>query len=129
MPPAAWPPADTPAGDAGGPAALDGDAGAPAGAPPEPSAKQLADDALFFLRMLEPFTRWQPPADTLAAHGRRLVLAVGDASGQGVARRSTDALAERLGAPTTTFPGDHGGFMGDPVAFAQALRGVLPGGA
>jgi len=54
-----------------------------------------------------------------------LVIAVGAASRGEMARRSADALAERLGQTATLFPGDHGGFMSDPPAFAAAIREVL----
>jgi pimeloyl-ACP methyl ester carboxylesterase len=96
-------------------------------APPEPSAKQQADDETFFLRMLKPFTRYQPPVDALRS-GPRVVIAVGAASHGEMARRSADALADRLGQTATAFPGDHGGFMFDPPAFAEAIRTVLAEG-
>jgi pimeloyl-ACP methyl ester carboxylesterase len=111
-PPATWPPPGMePPEDA---------------APPEPSAKQQADDETFFVRMLKPFTRYQPPIEALMS-GPRVVVAVGAASGAEMARRSADALAERLGQTATPFPGDHGGFMSDPPAFAMAIREVLAG--
>jgi pimeloyl-ACP methyl ester carboxylesterase len=96
-------------------------------APPEPSAKQQADDETFFLRMLKPFTRYEPPIEALRS-GPRVVVAVGAASGEEMARRSADALADRLGQTPTPFPGDHGGFMSDPPAFATAIREVLAQG-
>jgi pimeloyl-ACP methyl ester carboxylesterase len=109
-PPGAEPPADAePAEDA---------------APPEPSPKQQADDETFFVRMLKPFTRYQPPIEALRS-GPRVVVAVGATSHGEMARRSADALAERLGQTATEFPGDHGGFMSDPPAFAATIREVL----
>jgi hypothetical protein len=43
-------------------------------------------------------------------------------------------VAERLGTPPVTFPGDHGGFLGgeygqtgEPDAFAATLHKVLAG--
>lgn len=100
--------------------------GAEVQAPPaEPSAKQLADDELFFLRMLKPFTRYQPDIEQLRTGSSRIVIGVGGASGPEVARRSAEALAERLELTPTDFPGDHGGFMSDPPAFAATLRSVL----
>lgn len=120
IPPMSWPPSDAPA-DGGGGGGEDG-----AEATHEASPKQAADDELFFLRMLKPFSRWSPPLDTLQAHGA-VVVAVGDSSGGQIARRSAVALAERLGTPTVGFPGDHGGFMGDVVGFADALRRALAG--
>ena len=115
-PPATWPPpgAEPPAG-----AEPAEDA-----APPEPSAKQQADDETFFVRMLKPFTRYQPPIEALGS-GPRVVIAVGAASHREMARRSADALAERLGQTATPFPGDHGGFMSDPAAFGATIREVL----
>ncbi len=59
----------------------------------------------------------------------RLVIAVGEDSGQTLAARSGRAVAELLGSPAVVFPGDHGGFLGGeygmtgkPVEFAAALR-------
>jgi hypothetical protein len=37
------------------------------------------------------------------------------------------ALAEQLGTPPVEFPGDHGGFIGQPAEFAKTLRTVLAG--
>jgi pimeloyl-ACP methyl ester carboxylesterase len=126
VPPAAWPPPGAPAEDDGDDVAgRPGDTAAPDGAPGDSApADGAPDDELFFLRMLKPFTGWVPPVDALRAHGG-VVVAVGDASHEEVAPRSTEALAERLGVTPVRFPGDHGGFMGDPAGFAQALRAVL----
>lgn len=110
-PPATWPPEGADQGDSQ--------------EPPAPSEKQLADDALFFLRMLKPFTRYEPAVDVLQAGTPRVVVAVGAASGSEIAARSARALAERLGTPAAEFPGDHAGFMADPAAFAEALRKTL----
>jgi pimeloyl-ACP methyl ester carboxylesterase len=120
--PAAWPPEG-----AGGGEAEDQGAQAPepGDAPQPPSEKQQADDELFFLRMLKPFTRYQPPIETLRSGDPRVVVAVGGASGDEVARRSAEALAERLGTSPMVFPGDHGGFIADPAGFALAIRQVL----
>jgi pimeloyl-ACP methyl ester carboxylesterase len=115
-PPAAWPPpgAEQP----------EGTEQPEDSTPPEPSAKQQADDETFFLRMLKPFTRYQPPIEALRS-GPRVVIAVGAACQGEMARRSADALAERLGQTSTQFPGDHGGFMADPAGFATKIREVL----
>src|ERR687894_297385 len=65
-PPATWPPpgAEPPAG-----AEPAEDA-----APPEPSAKQQSDDETFFVRMLKPFTRYQPPIEALRSGPVRVVV-------------------------------------------------------
>jgi pimeloyl-ACP methyl ester carboxylesterase len=123
VPPAPWPPQNQDAAGAEEQGGLEDDDARQA--PPAPSVKQQADDELFFLRMLKPFTRYQPVVDALRGSGPRVVIGVGDASRGEVAPRSALALAERLGTPPAFFPGDHGGFMADPVAFAGALRTVL----
>lgn len=102
-----------------------GGGGAEPPAPPEPSAKQQADDELFFLRLLKSFTRYEPLVDILRSGTPRLVIGVGDASHGEIAVRSALVLAERLGTPPVAFPGDHGGFMADPAAFADAVRKTL----
>jgi pimeloyl-ACP methyl ester carboxylesterase len=96
-----------------------------AATPPEPSARQQADDELFFLRMLKPFTRYQPPVELLRSGEPRVIVAVGAASRGDIAARSARALAEQLGTAPAVFPGDHGGFMGDPEGFATKIRELL----
>jgi hypothetical protein len=109
VPPAAWPPPGTeqPEGQ---------------GAPPQRSAKEQADDELFLLRMLKPFTRYGPDVDVLRSAGPTVVVAVGDSSHGEISCRSAEALAQQLGSPPVRFPGDHGGFMADPAGFAAAIR-------
>jgi pimeloyl-ACP methyl ester carboxylesterase len=120
--PAAWPPA----GDGTEDAQLqNGEDPESVETPHGQSEKQLADDELFFLRMLKPFTRYQPPVEALRWGGPRVVVAMGAASGNEIARRSTEALAERLETQPALFPGDHGGFMAEPEAFAATVRQVL----
>jgi pimeloyl-ACP methyl ester carboxylesterase len=94
------------------------------GEAPQRSAKQQADDELFLLRMLKPFTCYEPDVDVLRSAGPRVVVAVGQASHGEIAGRSAEALAERLGSAPVRFPGDHGGFMADPAGFATAIRQV-----
>ena len=70
--------------------------------------------------------------DALRAASTRVVIGVGEKSGETLARRAGLAVAERLGTPPVTFPGDHGGFLGgeygqtgEPDAFAATLHEVL----
>jgi len=70
----------------------------------------------------------------LRAASTRVIVAVGEDSGQMVAGRAGVAVAERLGTAPVTFPGGHDGFlggeyggMGKPDAFAATLRTVLDG--
>ncbi|HJY44014.1 MAG TPA: alpha/beta hydrolase [Propionibacteriaceae bacterium] len=119
--PAAWPP-----GSDGAEAQTQGGADSDGvEIPPEALGKQQADDELFFLRMLKPFTRYQPPVEVLSTGGPRVIVAVGVTSGSEIARRSAETLAERIGTSPIVFPGDHGGFMADPAAFAGTIRQVL----
>lgn len=63
----------------------------------------------------------------------RIVIGVGEDSGDQVAGRAGAAVAERLGIPPVTFPGGHAGFVsedlpgmgGKPAEFAATLRSVL----
>ncbi|HMD94335.1 MAG TPA: alpha/beta hydrolase [Trebonia sp.] len=71
--------------------------------------------------------------DALRAAPARIVIGVGEESGQMVAGRAGTAVAERLGITPVTFPGGHDGFlggefggrMGKPAEFAATLRAVL----
>ncbi|MEY8656180.1 alpha/beta fold hydrolase [Brachybacterium paraconglomeratum] len=79
-----------------------------------------------------PVTSYQPDLEALRSAGDRLVLAVGEQTGEAITARTTRALAEALGTEPLVFPGDHGGFAvgdpshpGDPAAFATRLREVL----
>jgi pimeloyl-ACP methyl ester carboxylesterase len=79
-------------------------------------------------------TGYQPDIDALRAVSTRIVMARGADSGQTMAARGADAVAEMMGVELVAFPGDHGGFLGgeygmkgQPDAFAQRLREVLGG--
>jgi pimeloyl-ACP methyl ester carboxylesterase len=70
--------------------------------------------------------------DALRAASTRIVIGVGEESGQNVPGRAGTAVAHRLGTVPVTFPGGHDGFlggeyggMGKPDAFAATLRTVL----
>jgi pimeloyl-ACP methyl ester carboxylesterase len=122
LPPASWPPPGQDAAGEEGQSPEGGDAGQ---APPERSEKQQADDELFFLRMLQPFNRYQPDVDALRSGRPRVVVAVGETSRGELPRRASDVLAERLGTPATNFPGHHAGFIENPTDFADRIRELL----
>jgi pimeloyl-ACP methyl ester carboxylesterase len=68
----------------------------------------------------------------LRAASTRIVIGVGEESGQTVTGRASVAVAGRLGQAPVTFPGGHDGFlggeyggMGKPDAFAATLRTLL----
>ena len=79
-----------------------------------------------------PLAHYHPDYDALRAASTRVILGVGEESGQMVAGRGSVAVAERLSTTPVTFPGGHDGFlggeyggMGKPDAFAATLRTVL----
>lgn len=90
---------------------------------PAPSDQELRDAAHFFNHELRGTTRYLP--DVEALKNGRVVLGLGEESGHLLTQRTTTALADLLGVRPAMFPGDHGGFMSAPGAFAEALRAVL----
>jgi pimeloyl-ACP methyl ester carboxylesterase len=84
------------------------------------------------MRNMPSCNEFRVDADALAALGDRLLIAVGEKSGDQIAGRGGRAVAEQLGLPVTGFPGDHAGYLGgeygqhgEPEAFAARLRSVL----
>jgi pimeloyl-ACP methyl ester carboxylesterase len=75
---------------------------------------------------------WGPDLGALRSVPCRIVLAVGEDSGESLAARAPRAIAAALGTEAVVFPGDHTGFAGGehgqtgkPVEFAARLREVL----
>jgi pimeloyl-ACP methyl ester carboxylesterase len=75
---------------------------------------------------------YRPDVDALAAAPTRVVIAVGEETGDTFTGRTAVATAELLGQRATVFPSHHGGFLGgehgyagQPEAFARKLRDVL----
>ncbi|MGW7367287.1 alpha/beta fold hydrolase [Streptomyces sp. NPDC054841] len=104
----------------------DGDAPTPP--PGEPSEQDLANSARFFDHELRGTAHYVPDISALASAPAHVVVGIGVDSGGLVTYRTSTALAERLGTPPVEFPGDHGGFLGRPKEFAEALREVLARG-
>ena len=101
--------------------------GAPTAPPGEPSEQDLADSARFFAHELRPTTRYVPDIAALTAAPARIVIGIGAESGGLSTYRTSTELARLLGTAPVEFPGDHGGFLGQPVEFAEVLRKVLAG--
>jgi pimeloyl-ACP methyl ester carboxylesterase len=97
---------------------------APSG-PAEPSEDEVRQTARFFEIDLRPTTRYMPDVDALKSGSSRVVVGIGADSRQLLTYRTSTALCELLGGQPVEFPGDHGGFMGAPVEFAETLRRVL----
>jgi len=77
---------------------------------------------------------YRPDFDALAAARTRVVIAVGEETGDTFTGRTSMATAKLLGQQATVFPSHHGGFVGgefgyagQPEAFAHKLREVLNG--
>ncbi|MFD3328412.1 alpha/beta fold hydrolase [Streptomyces sp. NPDC058701] len=78
-------------------------------------------------------TGYRPDFAALRAATTRIVVAAGKESQGEFPARAASAIADGLGTELTLFPSHHGGFLGgefgqqgDPDAFAQTLREVLP---
>lgn len=91
------------------------------------------DDALLAQNMVT-CNHYRHDLDALRAAPTRIVVGVGAESQGQLARRGGEGVAQRLGLEPVTFPGGHGGFLGneygqpgEPEAFAATLRDVLAG--
>jgi hypothetical protein len=90
--------------------------------------RRIAGNLEFFLAHgVRPLTRYVPDIAALRAGSARVVVGVGEASGGQLAHRLAVALAERLGSPPVTFPGDHGAIVSRPGSFAETLHEILIG--
>ncbi|WP_329126442.1 alpha/beta fold hydrolase [Streptomyces sp. NBC_01465] len=105
----------------------DGDDGAPAAAPQEPSLQDLANSARFFGHELRATSLYRADIDALKSGPTRVEVGIGADSGGLETVRTSTALADLLGRPPVEFPGDHGGFIGHPAEFAEVLRKTLSG--
>ena len=91
------------------------------------------DDMLLSERAVT-VTRYEYDLDAIKAAPTRVVLGVGEETGETITARTARAVAERLGADAVVFPSHHGGFVGGgpenpyagkPVEFGVTLREVL----
>jgi pimeloyl-ACP methyl ester carboxylesterase len=96
---------------------------------PEPTEEELAkrrsDAARFFTHELRDTTRYLPDVAALRASPTNVLIGIGVDSGHLLTHRTSNALGELLGSSPVEFPGDHGGFIAVPVAFADRVREVL----
>jgi pimeloyl-ACP methyl ester carboxylesterase len=99
----------------------------PEGAPvvSQPSPDQIAHGTRFLAHELRGTAGYVPDIAALTRGPARVVVGIGAASGGLLTYRTSVALADQLGTPPVEFPGDHGGFIGQPAEFAQTLRAVL----
>jgi pimeloyl-ACP methyl ester carboxylesterase len=81
----------------------------------------------FLAHGLKPISSYVPDVAILRAGSPRVVVGVGETSKGQLAHRTAVALADRLGTAPVAFPGDHGGYTGQPATFAERLHQVLRG--
>jgi pimeloyl-ACP methyl ester carboxylesterase len=107
----------------------DPQSGAPVGPEPSPDeqAKQFADMTRFFDHEMRETIAYVPDVAALKDGSTRVEIGIGVDSSQLLTYRTSTALCEQLGIAPVEFPGDHGGFIGAPGAFADRLREVLAG--
>jgi pimeloyl-ACP methyl ester carboxylesterase len=91
----------------------------------EHEPQDVADERYQFEHMLGPSVWWRPDFAVLGSMASRIVVGIGEDSGDQLCERTSIALAEGLGLKPTMFPGGHIGFAEDPAAFAPRLRAVL----
>ncbi len=91
------------------------------------------DDPLLSERA-ETVTRYEFDLDAIKASPTRVVIGVGEETGNTITSRTSRAVAERLGEDVVMFPSHHGGFVGGgpenpyagkPVEFGVTLHRVL----
>jgi hypothetical protein len=91
------------------------------------------DDMLLSERAVT-VTRHEYGLDDILAAPTRVVLGVGEETGNTITARTARVVAERLGEDAVVFPSHHGGFVGGgednpyagkPVEFGVTLREVL----
>jgi pimeloyl-ACP methyl ester carboxylesterase len=83
--------------------------------------------AYFFGHLMPATGAYEPDLDALRTTSARLVVAAGEKSAGQLAHETALGLAADLGLEAELFPGDHGGFVAEPEAFAARLREVLEG--
>ncbi len=92
---------------------------------PDNSPYREANAIYWMDHELRQYPRVDLDIDALAAHADRLVLAGGRKSRGGLAYRTSEALAAKLGFEILELPGGHFGCVTEPAAFASELLAAL----
>jgi pimeloyl-ACP methyl ester carboxylesterase len=91
---------------------------------------RMSDNLAYsFLHLMPAIIDFIPDLDALHALPTRIVVGVGVKAAEQPAHKSALLLAANLGLPAVSFPGNHAGFVFEPVEFAFRLREVLDEGA
>jgi pimeloyl-ACP methyl ester carboxylesterase len=102
-------------------------AGPPGDLPPETHEamdRMQRNVEFWFAHTFLPIGTFVPDVAALRSVRSQVVVAIGEET-EGILRQCADALAERLSTQPVAFPGDHGGFRGQPDAFAARLDQLL----
>ena len=94
-------------------------------APAETPTGMESNFAHFFGHLMPAIGAYQPDIDALKAIPTRVVVGVGEKTTGTLAHDAGLGLAADLGQTAAQLPGDHGGFMAEPVEFAARLREIL----
>ncbi|HEX6444042.1 MAG TPA: alpha/beta hydrolase [Streptosporangiales bacterium] len=92
---------------------------------PPPNPDQERNDRHFFLGLFRTTMRYRPDVEALQSVATRIVVGVGEDSGEQLPARTGRATAAAIGAPVVEFPGRHAGFLERPEPFLEKLRTVL----
>ena len=93
--------------------------------PAETPSGMEANFAYFFGHLMRAIGEYSPDIDALKTIPARVIVGVGEKTAGTVAHDSALGLAADLGRTAEQFPGDHGGFMAEPVEFAARLHEIL----
>lgn len=86
---------------------------------------QAKDMGFFFAKEYLGITLFKPDLGAIKAAQVPTIMLAGQKSGDAYYVRSTRKVAEALGCPLHTVPGNHLAFLIEPGPFAESLRGVL----
>ncbi|GII86750.1 hydrolase [Sphaerisporangium siamense] len=86
-------------------------------------ARVAANMEFFFRHQVRSFSAYVP--DVEALRGAPVIVAGGVQGRPYMPYKAALAVAERLGAQPAEFPGDHVGYLAEPVTFAERLHELL----
>lgn len=92
---------------------------------PEVEGRMMGNVRRFFTAEASAVIRYRPDLAALSDLAARLLLVVGEESGDQYPARAGRAVAAAVGAPLVEFPSQHWGYTLRPRRFADALRAVL----
>ncbi|MBD2766843.1 alpha/beta hydrolase [Hymenobacter sp. BT664] len=92
---------------------------------PVPNAQQRQNSSFFLGKELLNIADFVPDLAAIRVARVEVTMLRGALSGEAFYARTVPIVAEQLGCPVVTVPGNHLGYLLESEAFAQMLRGVL----